>query len=326
MSIKDDLLKLRDRITGVNKESESIDLNDKVDEFINWYTDNMVKGYYNKVGEYNIPNRMRNFIEKMAVWYELKYPTSEIEKVLPFNGEVNTSSKELKDHFSYDKFKESLSWYEKDFLTKSWYNTISYFNSRNDIQFNLSLDDNGIIEHSSNIDLWTNSKLKDEDLIGLHVSKVADLLRKSGVVLPLDNELEKLVKHIGDNVYCRDEMLNCVMYRIIERGGVEEGPRRAFLFAREFGRNIDIPMKYGVDYSDLGLRTFVNECIKAGGSKDLECYVDYFGRTDRKEMANTISVQDLLLIVGDDLDNFYTPEENMLHKRLVRALKSRDNR
>ena len=36
--------------------------------------------------------------------------------------------------------------------------------------------------------------------------------------------------------------LNCVMYRIIERGGNRIGPRRGFLFAKEFGRNIDIPM------------------------------------------------------------------------------------
>ena len=31
-----------------------------------------------------------------------------------------------------------------------------------------------------------------------------------------------------------------VMYRIIERGGNRMGPRRGFLFAKEFGRNIDI--------------------------------------------------------------------------------------
>ena len=34
-------------------------------------------------------------------------------------------------------------------------------------------------------------------------------------------------------------MLNCVMYRIIERGGNRIGPRRAFLYAKEFERNID---------------------------------------------------------------------------------------
>ena len=57
-------------------------------------------------------------------------------------------------------------------------------------------------------------------------------------------------------------MLDAVMYRIIERGGNRMGPRRGFLFAKEFGRNIDIPMMYGVDYSDPGLRSFIIEYIK----------------------------------------------------------------
>lgn len=33
------------------------------------------------------------------------------------------------------------------------------------------------------------------------------------------------------------------MYRIIERGGNRIGPKRAFLFAKEFGRDIRIPVR-----------------------------------------------------------------------------------
>lgn len=39
-------------------------LNDKVDEFINWYFENMVRGHYTDIGEYHQPVEMRNFIEK----------------------------------------------------------------------------------------------------------------------------------------------------------------------------------------------------------------------------------------------------------------------
>jgi hypothetical protein len=56
-----------------NKQENNIDnqqiLDDKVDEFISWYYENMVKGYYTDIGEYYEPIEMRNTIEKMAVWY-----------------------------------------------------------------------------------------------------------------------------------------------------------------------------------------------------------------------------------------------------------------
>ena len=60
-----------------------IDLNDKVDIFIDWYYINMVKGKYTQVGEFNQPKDMRNLIEKIAVWYELRYPSYELNNIMP---------------------------------------------------------------------------------------------------------------------------------------------------------------------------------------------------------------------------------------------------
>ena len=79
---------------------------------------------------------------------------------------------------------------------------------------------------------------------------------------------------------------------------------------------------YGVDRSDPGLRLFINEYIKSGGSKDLECYVGYFWRTNKKEKLDTISVQDLILTRNNNAVTFYTPEEDELHQRLVNAIAS----
>ena len=51
MSIKDELLKFRTKLTGTTKvESTLIDLDAKVDEFIDWYFENMVKGNYTDIG------------------------------------------------------------------------------------------------------------------------------------------------------------------------------------------------------------------------------------------------------------------------------------
>ena len=107
------------------------------------------------------------------------------------------------------------------------------------------------------------------------------------------------------------------MYRIIERGGNRIGPRRGFLFAKEFNRDIDIPMSYGFDYSDPELKAFINEYIKAGGSKDLKCYEDYFWKINNKDKVNTVSIQKILLDLND-----YTSEEIELYQKLVNVLNS----
>ena len=62
---------------------DTVILDDKVDMFIKWYTDNIIKGNYTDIGEYYLPIDMRNFIEKVAVWYELRYPEYEINRIMP---------------------------------------------------------------------------------------------------------------------------------------------------------------------------------------------------------------------------------------------------
>ena len=108
---------------------------------------------------------------------------------------------------------------------------------------------------------------------------------------------------------------------MIQRGQNRIGPRRAFLFAKEFDTNIDIPMIYGIDYSDLNLKIFINEYIKAGGTKDLACYVNYFC-SDSDNLEKIITIETLLKSINYSNDSFYKPEVDYLHKRLVDILNS----
>lgn len=133
-----------------------------------------------------------------------------------------------------------------------------------------------------------------------------------------ESEQDKDTYDLNDKV---EEILNCAMYRIIERGGNRIGPKRAFLFAKEFGRDISIPMMYAIDYSDPGLRLFINEYIKAGGSKDLECLVGYFSKVSKDEPLEKVSIQKLLLMLPNNTTSFYTEEEKELHQRLIHSLK-----
>ena len=74
---------------------------------------------------------------------------------------------------------------------------------------------------------------------------------------------------------------------------------------------------YGIDYSDPGLRKFINEYIKLGGSKELTCYVDDVSRPCKYEKFKTVSISEVL-----KRDNNYTSEEKEMYKRLVNTLYS----
>ena len=120
MDIKQELIKLKNKLLGTKKENSNngkttvvreglteedinkfregyvspvaeamanhfanirnISLDAKVDDYIQWNYENMVKGHYTDIGEYWVPIELRNFIEKMAVWYELRYPDYEINR------------------------------------------------------------------------------------------------------------------------------------------------------------------------------------------------------------------------------------------------------
>ena len=66
------------------------------DEFVE-ETFNLVKGKYTDIGEFHLPKDLENFIEKVAVWYELRYPNYEINRIMP------GSSQELK-HVNKEMF------------------------------------------------------------------------------------------------------------------------------------------------------------------------------------------------------------------------------
>lgn len=391
MNLKEELKKMRDRLSEIPKEQlktdgteekriiegahkfskryisifdkvsdnniKNIDLDDKVDNFIDWYFENMIKGHYTDVGEFQEPNDMRNFIEKMAVWYELRYPDYEVNKLMhccsqekknineemfvnnPMTSEMINGSDTLwsewserilhsmhwDDFYNAKAFINSLPDDEKKYLLKAKYSNFAYIDSIHSDAC-LYLTSNGFVDEARGFEKYTNYKIKDSELKGMHIKDVVKLMDEKGISLPDGNGLEENIKFFENLNYQKDEMLNCVMYRIIERGGNRIGPRRALLFAKEFGRNIDIPMMYGVDYSDPGLREFVNEYIKAGGFKDLLCYEGYFSRANKEENMNTVSVRELIKDIDNDCVTKYTPEETALHQRFVNALSNQIDR
>ena len=337
-------------ISNYFKSIQDIYLDNRVEDFIEWYTENMVKGHYTDIGEFHKPTEMRNFIEKMAVWYELRYPDYELNRLIPGSGQEPTKVSEVMfvdnpytkglvdensdvNYLDWDElyntkaFINSLPHDEKCLLTRPHYVNLVYLNSRylmnsscevNRVTAHIELTNNGIVIDSDGIDTYTKFKIKGKDILGKHINDVLALFDEKEIELPEDSEIIQMVDTINRRKYQKEEMLNCVMYRIIERGGNRFGPRRAFLFAKEFGRNIDVPMMYGVDTSDPGLRYFMNEYLKAGGNPDLECYENYFSRRSNNEKIKTITINELY-----KFKNNYTPEEKALYERMVTAIATR---
>lgn len=334
--------------------TQNISLDEKVNEYIDWNFQNMAKGKYTNIGEYWSPVELRNFIEKMAVWYELRYPDYEINRLMPGSGQEGIKVSDVMFNsniyindllgknsdvraLDWDKFYNtsafinSLPHKERYRFQKVKYNGLVYvdpeyeFGGSNNVltvQPHLHLTSNGFVEGSEGLRTFSENKVTDTELKGMHIKKVVELLKEKGVILPKNNELEKTINNVENWKKQKEGLLDCVMYRIIERGGNRMGTRRGFLFAKEFGRNIDIPMMYAVDYSDPGLKKFLIEYIKAGGSKDLMCYVGYFSRISNDESLHTVSVESLLKTVHNNCEEKYTTEETALHQRFVDALSS----
>lgn len=293
-------------------DSKVVDLNKKVDMFIYWYYKHMVKDRYTDIGECWLPIEMRNFIEKMAVWYELRYPNYEINRLMPGSDQeqskiddimfkynvylnetlgIDNDAKDLKwsKFYDFNTFFKSLPCEEAHLLTDPTYPNYVYLGK----SCYLYLDSYGYVQRAECLSEYTNQIMEEDDVEGLHVKDFVSLLNKNNINLDKDSNVMDTIEYIDKRKYQLEKMLDAVMYRIIERGGNRIGPRRGLLFAKEFGRNIDIPMMCGIDTTDPGLENFINEYINAGGNENLVCYKNYFSTIERSGL-DTVSISDII--------------------------------
>lgn len=291
------------------------ELDDKVNKFIEWYKKNKVIGHYTDIGVFHEPKRLKDFIEKMAVWYELRYPEYEVNRLMPGsnqdNKEINSimfyENNEINkvlnptnnlidinwfEFYNFDRFIKSLPADEASFLWEPDLGGLIYLDI-NGIKTHYHVNKYGIIEEAEQLGLATKYQIRNEDVEGRSLYYFLNTLKQLNIKLLKDNELENKIEYYEINKKAKEEILNCVMYRIIERGGNRIGPRRGFLFSKEFNLDINIPMKYGVDHSDPGLYRFISEYIKAGGTKDLVCISNYFSREKKNKLIDTITINDI---------------------------------
>ena len=213
----EELINLKNKLIERKKEQvqlndmTTVDLNTKVDDFIDWHFKTMIKGHYTDIGEFSMQNDMRNFIEKMAVWYELRYPDYEINRLMSGSSliEINdvmfNSNKYINDLFDEDADIRALNWSdfynpkvfisslpvnEQNLFAKVKYQSKVYFDIPNSSAcFHLTA--NGFVEEAEGIRFFTKNKIMDTELEGMHIKDVVNLFKEKGIELPKDNKLER---------------------------------------------------------------------------------------------------------------------------------------
>lgn len=264
MNLKNELLKIKAFLLNFDnreigdffKNDHNYELSDRVDEFIGWYQ----KGYVNSHSSDSFEcERLRNFIEKMACWYEIRYPNQRIDDVLSGKEkeELNTNDWNVRDKYDYQSFFNSLDSNEKRYLIKPSYPELIYPIKGNPMHFHVSSD--GIIEDSE----------YKEEFKGCHLRDVINYFPVTKRFLR--GELYGAVKRIEQLERRQMLLLYCVMYRLIERGYRNYGAKRALLFANEFKLRSDIAMIYGVDLEDEKMKDFASYYIDSSGDTNINC-------------------------------------------------------
>ena len=101
-------------------ERDEYNLGQKIEDFLDWYLNNIVEfTHLTDWAKDEEKNKIRYFIEKMAVWYELRYPDYEIDKLLSgdyWEQDVNEvmfrNNKFLRELVEDNEMLELLNWNE----------------------------------------------------------------------------------------------------------------------------------------------------------------------------------------------------------------------
>lgn len=194
-------------------------LNTKDKTFLKNYEKHLIEGKTTIIYDFPTAIDLKKFIEKMAIWYELKYPDNMVKEIVKSKEQVKMPSEII---------------------------------------------------------------VKEQEAT------------KKGLSQPDLQYIEEKYQNFNNRSFLDNKILDCVMYQIICRGGKYIGPRRAFLFAKENNRSLEIPLIYGIDKSDPYLKDFIDEYIKLGGSRELRCYVNYFDNKIKGIKVEIVTIDEIL--------------------------------
>ena len=340
MNSKDLILKLK-QVIKAEKEKKTLsnsdkndlktkyDLNLKIADFIKWSGETLVKD----------ETKLRHFIEKAAIWYELRYPDVFVYDY--FYGKVDPKGlNHLKESRGFQKLKNVLNSWEQENLESgldliNWddyfdlntffnltpdasmyfqrpkfifsYNVYKTKNSKDNLRIYFTR--NGKIKSVENYGSKSSDFYKLKSLVGEYIFDVLKVLERD-ILLERDiTNLKKCIETYYDEIAFKEGLLDCILYKIIMESDPSIKIERAYLFAKEFKRDLSIPLTYISWYSQRN-KELINQYLKDGGSLDIPC-CDYYYALPIAEST--------LKDVYNGFTNF-TEEEKDLHKKIVNIL------
>lgn len=278
----------------VNTE-DSIILEDRIEYILDEYR-KFYNTYTSKDMTYQYVKDVRNFIDKLAIFYEIQFSDDKIQEMMDEDFDFININEELENK-TKEELDRILSHVEKMLISKPVYPSLTYL--KNDKGSHLHLDQNGYIYGA---DIYEDN-IDPKDFDGLHINEAIKLFIEKGIRLPDNSEVIESATRTDYLFELREKLLNAVYYKIIERGNDIYGVRRALIFANNYIRNIDTAMQYGYSYSDKDFGKLIDGYTDIGGTLDLNCYINY---TRRKNKYDSLHMLPLKLI-----KQYHFPDESM---------------
>lgn len=287
------LKRLKERIERIINNKD-VTLEEKRKYFNNWVIEN---NYFEDMDIVEL----QKFINVMATWYTLRYPSEVLESDSMPSTKIDRLLTNQNEYL--------------DFVLKGPVNKRNMVLVRDDVDGDIILtmrvDENlgvtCVIENNTNLD--------SEILLNKDLKKVVDILRENNIVLYDEKtpfNILEVIKEYEKQEYFKKGLLNTIMGEVISRD-IKYGPIRGMKFAKEFNLDLTEPLRYGISTDDDINRKLIKEYLAVETNQDVECYLDYL-----KYQYTGVSVSKIPQVNLRDIIRKYQEEDTFLEKETER--------
>lgn len=286
---------LKERIERIINNKD-VTLEEKRKYFNNWVIEN---NYFEDMDIVEL----QKFINSMATWYTLRYPSEVLES-------------DSKPSTKIDRLLTNQNEY-LDFVLKGPVNKRNMVLVRDDVDRDILLtmrvDENlkvvCVVENNTNLDrtVFLNKNLKE----------IVNILRENNIFLYDEKtpfNILEVIKEYEKQEYFKKGLLNTIMGEIISRD-LKYGAFRGMKFAKEFNLDLTEPLRYGISTDDDINRKLIKEYLEVSSNQDVECYLDYL-----KYQQMGVAVSKIPQVNLRDIIRKYQEEDAFLEKEEVRNL------